>query len=66
MFSRSNEELAAAPPLEDTIECPHCGNFHIVRTTKSEKGTMSLQSYRCGEKTYLAGIDNKSVMGGSK
>ncbi len=56
----SSETLTAAPRLKagDSIECPKCGRPHEVQDSTPPR----LLFYRCGEATYLAGIDGKSTM----
>ena len=65
-----NDELGE--PLQATIRCGKCGQEHPVEnsgpsTTYHADGTKSqgesglLQFYRCGDKTYLAGIRGKEL-----
>lgn len=60
------------PDLPRMISCEMCGEDHEVHdstgtttdengNTKTVKGT--LQYYNCGDKTYLAGIQGKSIIG---
>ena len=50
-------------PLGDKVDCPRCGQQHPVEFgeevlqdgTKKPSGLLAF--YRCGEKTYVAGID---------
>jgi hypothetical protein len=64
-----NGELTEPAPW--TVHCQECGEFHVVHdsvgiTTHPDgskhetKGT--LQFYKCGDTTYLAGVMGKSVM----
>lgn len=70
MFAIGHDELG--PPLNDTIKCPHCGADHAIENSEPSRtlhsdGTESvgpaglLQFYRCGDKSYLAGIRGHSV-----
>lgn len=52
-------------PLGYAITCPHCNHAHRVHTAKAKRNARStLQTYSCPEtgKTYLCGIDGKSIM----
>jgi hypothetical protein len=49
--------------LSNTIECPHCSKEHKIfysKTLEGKKGSLSF--YKCGEDSYLCGIEGKSVM----
>lgn len=54
----TNETLARCPPLAagDVVECPRCGERHVV------EGAMLLW-YQCGLATYVAGVDGRCTMG---
>lgn len=55
MFAVGKNELEKCKPLGDFILCDLCGKRH-----KIEHGTL-LSFYRCGDKSYLAGIDGKDM-----
>ena len=66
-----NDELREAATLGegDGVACAHCGGRHRVeaaRVTQSTDparvGETGLMFYRCGDDTYLAGLDGKNVM----
>lgn len=61
MFTIGNKELEEAQVVGDFILCNNCGKRHKVKTTFSDNGTMSLQSYKCGDKSYLVGINKKDI-----
>jgi hypothetical protein len=61
MFTIGNKELEEAPMLGDFILCGKCGERHKVRSYPDDKGTMTLQTYQCGGKTWLAGMDQKDI-----
>ena len=62
-----NDELDAAPTLGDTIICDMCGKEHKIEYGKkvNEDGTKSpsklLAYFKCGDKSYLAGINGKDI-----
>lgn len=66
MFVIGNEELKGKPALKEGmgIECPHCHGLHTVECGKDGNGkkTSLILYYKCGEKTFLAGIDGKSLL----
>lgn len=68
MKSFSNKELKQKPDLGDFILCPHCQNRHLIKygnkvlSDGTKEPTKLLAFYRCGDKTYLAGIDGKNIM----
>ena len=55
--------------LGETYECPRCGEKHQITYGKKklEDGTWvetkMLSFYKCGERTYLAGIDGRKIRG---
>ena len=63
----SNDELKDLPNLgvRDKIVCPRCSKKHklepSVNLTTGEIG--GLLFYRCGDSSWLAGVDGKNVMG---
>ncbi|MCP4172204.1 MAG: hypothetical protein GY758_15680 [Fuerstiella sp.] len=71
MLSIGNDELGG--PIERRIKCPQCGEFHSVEDSeKSQRwdpateewveGTAGLlQFYKCGDKTFLHGIDGRAL-----
>ena len=51
----------------DTLTCPHCGEQHEIKDNygvdrHGRPTNFALQSYRCGDKVYLAGIDHRSLL----
>jgi hypothetical protein len=56
-----NDELKEDLPA--LIKCPHCDNQHEVQHSKNDPRNkdckINLSFYKCGEKSYLCGIDNK-------
>lgn len=58
--------------LDDTYSCPRCGKEHLLEYGKQEqpdgtwKETKVLAFYKCGEKTYLAGIDGRVIKKSNK
>jgi len=65
MLTLGNEELEEAPSVGDFILCTSCGERHRVNCSSSVKGNenckTTLQTYKCGGKTYLVGVDRKDV-----
>ena len=62
MFTIGNEELEKALPIGDFILCKHCGHRHIIEHADGSKGTPKLLSfYKCGSKSYLAGVTGKAI-----
>jgi predicted RNA-binding Zn-ribbon protein involved in translation (DUF1610 family) len=66
-FAVGNDELIGAEVLHkgDKIRCPTCGRRHILRCAKYAKTgeeTELLLFYNCGKSSYLAAVDNKSIM----
>jgi hypothetical protein len=55
-----NDELDGI--LGRTIKCPHCSKKHIVESFSSERGTMTMQSYQCGKRSYFCGINGESIL----
>lgn len=58
-----NEQLGSQlPPF---IVCPHCHQKHEITCSSSEPSDqgnrITLQFYKCGDKTYLAGIDHRQI-----
>lgn len=49
--------------LTDTIICPHCQQEHSVELSKTMDGKPgSLSFFKCGDNTYLCGIEGQSIM----
>ena len=48
----------------DEILCPTCKEWHQLLAGKDSKGVDSelLLAYKCGDKTYIAAVDNKLVV----
>lgn len=67
MFIIGNEELEKASTLKDSFICDRCGEIHSVYYGKKEMPdgmlveSKTLAFYRCGDKTYLAGIKEKDI-----
>lgn len=61
MFAIGSKELKEAQRVGDFILCDKCGERHKVKTTLSEDRTMSIQTYKCGDKAYLVGINHKDT-----
>lgn len=70
MIAIGNNELGN--PLGKTIKCPHCNKRHQIENSGPSKtyhhdGTVTegpsghLQFYKCGDKTYLAGIEGRAI-----
>jgi hypothetical protein len=59
-----NDELGEE--LQNFIVCPHCNEQHEVQcssTNPANRGNLlTIQFYKCGDKTYLAGINRKSYL----
>ena len=67
MFSISNEELEKCPALKATIMCPHCKEVHEIKYGEKvlddgSKVKSDLAYYKCGSKSYLAGIAGKRII----
>jgi len=66
-FAIGNDELDKAEPLSDFIKCPHCGMEHPVEYGEEvlDNGTKVpsklIAFYKCGEKSYLCGINSKRI-----
>ena len=61
-----NDTLDKQPPLKkgDSVNCPNCKKIHPVECGTSDgKESDLLLFYRCGNKSYLAGINGKSIVG---
>ena len=65
-----NDELGK--DLGETIKCPRCGADHAVEQSGPSRAYKStgevidgpsglLQFYRCGEASYLCGINGKAI-----
>ncbi len=54
-----NDTLAKLPALKtgDEIVCPTCKGKHAI------EGDSFFLSYRCGDKTFMAGINGRNTMG---
>jgi len=67
--SFGNEELSFLPIIKkgDKILCPTCGKKHVIEHGTSEgKESDMLQFYKCGKKSYLAGIKGKNIISSFK
>jgi len=58
-----NDELG--DKLSKTISCPHCSEQHDIKCSSEDSAnegkTVTLQFYKCGDTTYLAGINGKAM-----
>ncbi len=67
MFSVGNEELAAAPELEETIVCTRCGELHevlygeIVERDGTKVPSKDLSYVKCQGKLFLVGFQGKDI-----
>jgi hypothetical protein len=67
MFAIGNEQLDSAVDIGASIMCDKCGKRHKVKYGDEvmEDGTKKkctlLSFYKCGGKTYLAGIRGKRI-----
>ena len=59
MFSIGNNELKKAKQLGNFILCDICGQRHRITTFTGDK--ISIQTYKCGEKRYLVGMNSKDI-----
>jgi hypothetical protein len=54
-------------PLGDTIQCPQCGGTHEVMYGEkvlpdgTKEPSKLLAFYKCGEHSYLCGIDGRAI-----
>ena len=65
-FSISFDELENKPLLGKSIKCTKCGKRHkIIFGTETETGKKVksdfLSFYKCGKKSYLAGISGRDI-----
>jgi len=65
MLAVGNNELGEK--LGEVYQCPHCGEEHEIHYGKKQVVdgswvlTKMLSFYKCGDKTYLAGIDGRKL-----
>ena len=63
----TDSQFDDAPPITEgaRIWCPHCFGEHEVQssTGTNRDFQITLWFYRCGEKLYLAGINDRLIMG---
>jgi len=60
-----NDELGVPLRKGDLIDCPLCARIHPIPCSKDAvtgKETNIVLFYKCGKKTYLAGIDGRSIL----
>lgn len=62
MIGISNEELANADFLGDTVQCPRCFVPHDVETSYGDKSGIELHFYKCNGTAYLCGMNGRSMM----
>ena len=52
--------------LPPTITCSHCRQQHLIQCSSEDTAnagnSVTLQFYKCGEKTYLAGINRQEIL----
>lgn len=66
MLAIGAEELDGA--IGENITCPHCGRMHPVEYGEeilkdgTRKLSKTLAFYKCGKKTYIAGIAGKAII----
>jgi hypothetical protein len=69
MYAIGNEELEQLPEIGESVLCPRCGQLHPVQYGErvlpggNKEPSKTLAFYKCGEKSYLAAINGKSVVG---
>jgi len=67
MLAIGNDEIEKAPPLGDFILCTVCGKRHRIEfgdevlKDGTKKQSKLLAFYKCGGKSYLAGINGKDI-----
>jgi len=65
MLTIDSDELAKGRRVIEgmAIECPHCGEDHILKGGTDEDGKHSakLLAYNCGRRTYLAAINGHII-----
>jgi hypothetical protein len=63
MFAIGNDELEKAPTLGYKITCDKCGQEHPVEYGTDRDGVTNhmVAFYKCGDKTYLCGINGKDI-----
>ena len=62
MMAIGNDEIARAPALGKSIKCGLCGKRHQVKDSVDSTGVKgTLQFYKCGGKTYVAGMCGKDI-----
>ena len=65
MLAIGNEELKGE--LKSHIDCSNCGNSHPIEygdeimKDGTKRQTKILAFYKCGDSTYLAGINGRSI-----
>lgn len=70
MLAIGNNELGRV--LGESVSCPHCGESHAVEnsapsiTYKADGSKTAgpaglLQFYRCGDKSYVCGLQGRAV-----
>ena len=68
MFTVSNDELEKAPNIGETIICKKCNKEHKIEYGEEilpdglKVSSKVLAFYRCGDNTYLAGVNGKSII----
>lgn len=67
-----NDEIDNSPILGETITCRICGKEHSVEygdrinDDGSTTPTKSLAFFKCGDKSYLCGVNGKDIRRGLK
>lgn len=59
-----NDELG--DKVEPIIDCPHCNGKHKIESwfedsKSSMPENLSLQTYKCGESSYVYGINGRKI-----
>jgi len=67
MLAIGSNELENNDDLGESIDCPHCQQRHNIEHGKEKNANGKwvesnlLAFYKCGDKSYLAGIDGKKI-----
>lgn len=67
MFAIGNDELNGKKRIGETVVCRECGETHSVEYGEkilpdgTKEHSKLLAFYRCGEQTYLFGIDGFAI-----
>ena len=67
MIAIGHDELSKKDAVGNSINCPNCGDAHEIEygdevmPDGTKKPSKLLAFYKCGNKTYLAGIAGKVI-----